>query len=168
MDLEALHGMSLKEIYGPRPVEFLGLWEYGGWRLKAYGIAFNRDHVRDELVRAAREIAGEPLPAVDDGRSSGAGFVVVHDSEDGCYVLVDWWVQIEMHQAIYASPIDDPQRLERMEVPVVACVYELGVTDFERRLWLDLVRQDPELVRERTDAPDLTRYLQSHLATGVI
>jgi EutQ-like cupin domain len=30
MDLEAIHGMTLQEIYGPRPVEYLGVWEVNG------------------------------------------------------------------------------------------------------------------------------------------
>jgi hypothetical protein len=168
MDLEAMHGMTLSEIYGPRPVEYLGVWDAGGWSLRAYGIAFNRPSVREELIRAAREVAGKPLPPIDDLRSSGAGFVVLHDSEDGCYVLVDWWIQIEMHEAIYYSPIDDPGRLERIEAPVVACVYELGVIDHERRLWLDLVRKDPELVREQTGTGNLDEYLGSAQLNGVI
>jgi hypothetical protein len=168
MDLEAIHGMTLQEIYGPRPVEYLGVWEVNGWSLRAYGIAFNRETVRRELVVAALEIAGDPLPPVDDPRSSGAGFVTLHDSEDGCYVLVDWWVQIEMHEAIYYSPIDDPADLTRMDTPVVACVYELAVIDHERRLWLEQVRARPEIVREGTGPADISGYLDAPELTGAI
>jgi hypothetical protein len=168
MDLEAIHGMTLQEIYGPRPVEYLGVWAVNGWSLRAYGIAFNRETVRRELVMAALEIAGEPLPPIDDPRSSGAGFVTLHDSEDGCYVLVDWWVQIEMHEAIYCSPIDDPAALSRMETPVVACVYELAVIDHERRRWLEHVRASPEIVREGTERSDISAYLDAPELTGAI
>jgi hypothetical protein len=53
---------KLAEPYKPRPIRFLELWEESGWRMKVYGIAYNRSLPRHELIEAAKSAARECLP----------------------------------------------------------------------------------------------------------
>ena len=98
--------------YQPRPVRFIRLERRGDWRLKVYGIATPGRTPRAELVAAAMDLAGVvlPEPAVSDERY-GVGIVVAHDSAMCCFALLYWWQSAnELHQRVYAAPLDRPER----------------------------------------------------------
>jgi hypothetical protein len=132
-------GCHAARVYRSRPIRFLRLLG----QMKAYGIAANAQLPRDELVDAAlAEVTEE-----------GPGFVIVHDAADHCFVLIHWWAnENEVHQRILTAPLDDPDALRPLETPAIGCVWELEVTDFERRAWL-------EHVLARAEGPDLSGYL---------
>ena len=91
--------MHLLEEYRPRPIRGSGIWAEDGWRLKCYGIAYNREQPRTALVEAAQQMARErlPRPATGDNRY-GVGFVAAHDGRGGCAAFVDWWAnEDELH-----------------------------------------------------------------------
>lgn len=146
--------IALRGPHTPRPVRFLGLEELGDWRVKLYGIAAGRETPRPELVDAARAVAADalPQPAIADDRY-GLAFVTVHDAADYGFVLVDWWHdENEIHQRLFSSPLDAPARLSPHPSAAIGCVWELRVTDFERRAWLDCVLANP-------NGPDVDAYL---------
>jgi hypothetical protein len=146
----------------PRPIRFLRRERAGAWRLKLYGIALPGREVRAELVDAAMELAPSvfPAPARVDGRY-GVGYVTVHDAATSCLVLYYWWQSAnECHYRAYASPLDDPAALTKIEDPGVGCVWELAIVDFESRAWLRRVLDNP-------DGPDLDRYLAEHFEADV-
>jgi hypothetical protein len=114
-------------VYRPRPIHFLRR----EGQVKVYGIAANAELPRAELVDAA--VAA--LPAAD-----APGFVIAHDAADHCFVLIHWWANDnEVHQRILTAPLDDPAALRPLDTPAIGCVWELEVTDFERRAWLEHV-----------------------------
>lgn len=82
--------IQLDHPYTPRPVRFLELWEWQGWRMKIYGIAAQAQYPSEELVQAAKKIAKRrlPQPALSD-RHYGVGFMIIHDGANGDYVFVD-------------------------------------------------------------------------------
>jgi hypothetical protein len=148
--------------YQPRAINFLKLHEAAGWRLKFYGITMSGIPLRPELVTVAEALAPTalPSPAVQSGTGDphdvdryGVGFVTLHDAEDYSFALFGWWAgENELHQRVYSSL---PTRLGAMRphpTPSIGCVWELAVTDFERRSWL-------ERVLARPDGPDLEAYL---------
>jgi len=113
-------------VHQTRPIRFLGI----EGQTKIYGIAAHAEIPRDELVRAAVE-------ALD---GEGPGFLVVHDAADHCFVLIHWWANgNEVHQRILTAPLDDPTALRPLESRAIGCVWELEVTDFERRAWIEHV-----------------------------
>jgi hypothetical protein len=141
-------------LYQPRPVRFIRLEQRGDWRLKVYGIATPGRAPRPELVVAAMDLAGVvlPDPAVSDERY-GVGIVIVHDSATYCFALFYWWQSAnELHQRVYAAPLDDPRALTKLADPAAGCVWEMSVLDFERRAWMADVLATP-------DGPDIERYL---------
>jgi hypothetical protein len=128
-------------VYESRPVRFLRR----EGQMKVYGIAAHGERPRDELVQAALTEMSE----------QGPGFAIIHDAADHCFVLIHWWAnENEVHQRILESPLGDPAALRPLESPAIGCVWELEVTDFERRAWLEHV-----LKRD-----DLAAYLAARLA----
>jgi hypothetical protein len=148
--------------YHPRAISFLKLHEAAGWRLKFYGITVSGGPPRPELITVAEALVPSvlPSPAVYGGSDDphdidryGVGFVTLHDARDYAFALFDWWAgENELHQRIYSSL---PTRLGAMRPHpsnAVGCVWELAVTDHERRAWL-------EHVLARPDGPDIEGYL---------
>jgi hypothetical protein len=156
--------------YRPRVISFLKLHDAAGWRLKFYGIAASGGRPRPELVTVAEALLPSVLPSPatyagsddphDPGRY-GVGFVILHDAEDYAYALFDWWAgESELHQRIYSAL---PSRLGAMRphpTPAIGAVWELAVTDHERRAWV-------EHVLARPDGPDLDGYLAARLEDEV-
>ncbi|MFI7061535.1 hypothetical protein ACIBL3_11165 [Kribbella sp. NPDC050124] len=136
----------------PRTISYLGPREFDGWRVKYYGIA--KSGRPDDALVAAAEHAVKQLPSfLDDDESYGVGFVIVHEAGHRSYVLIDWWAaQNEIHQRMLSAPGDAPDQLAPHASAAIGCVWELAVTDFERRAWLQHVLANP-------DGPDLDAYL---------
>jgi hypothetical protein len=129
---EASTAWDPPRVHQTRPIHFLRL----EGQTKVYGIAAHAELPRDELVEAAvGALDGEP-----------PGFLIVHDAADHCFVLIHWWASgNEVHQRILTAPLDDPAALRPLETPASGCVWELEVTDFERRAWIEHVLKGDDL-----------------------
>jgi hypothetical protein len=139
----------------PRPIRFAGLHRLGDWRIKLYGIALPGERPAAELMDAALRKAEAvlPRPPHAPGRY-GVGFVVVHQAADYSFVLVDWWYgENEIHQKLFSADLGHPERLEPHSGDAIGCVWELSVTDFERRAWIQDVLANPA-------GPDIEMYLR--------
>jgi hypothetical protein len=114
--------------YEPR---FISLLDRDG-RLKHYGIALHGRVPRPELTAATRVLAQQVVP------DEASGFTTAHDAATAGLGLVYWWAnENELHQRVFASPLDHPAALEPADGTGMACVWELEVIDFERRAWLE-------------------------------
>ena len=149
--------MRLTCPHRPRPIRFLGVHtEVAGWRVKLYGIAADGEFPRQELVQATVAALGPSLPGADDG-AHGVAFAIAHDAADHCFALIDWFAgENEIHQRMLSAPLRQPADLTVHPGPAIGCVWELAVTDFERRAWLDHVLANPH-------GPSLDAYLNVHL-----
>jgi hypothetical protein len=155
--------LRLDHTYTTRPVRFLELWEWQGWRMKVYGISAHGQYPPEALVQAAKEIARQrlPQPAVSD-KHYGVGYLVIHDGEHGDYVLVDWWSDQDIVQHhLYGALKGHAGKLEYHWPPGAGfCVWEIAVCWFEREAWVEMVLNNPQ-------GPDLERYLARKLDTDV-
>ncbi|MGV9349429.1 hypothetical protein ACWDSD_32475 [Streptomyces spiralis] len=122
-----------------RPVLPLPGIDANGWRMKMYGIAYERDEPREDLVAATRQLARDtlPQPVHDEGRH-GTGFVIAHDGALGRWALMFWWSNnVWLHERLYHSPVDSPHLdLRPVESGLLGCLWELQVIDWERQAWL--------------------------------
>jgi hypothetical protein len=154
-----LVAMHLGEPYRPRPILPLGIEAASGWRLKVYGIAYERASPRSDLVAAAKTAAFEllPQPAETETRY-GVGFLGIHDGRGHNFVFVDWWEQEnELHHHVFFSPSDRPAELRpAADGDPAACVWDLSVVSHEREAWIRHVL-DNEI------EPDLDAYLADAL-----
>ncbi|MFE9064584.1 hypothetical protein [Streptomyces violaceusniger] len=152
----------LRQPHRPRAISFLGLETIGGWAVKVYGISAAADVPRPALVAATVETAASllPSPARTDSRY-GIGFAIAHDAADYCFALVDWWHgEHEIHQRLFSAPRERPDALSPHPGEAIGCVWELAVTDFERRAWLRHVLANPA-------GPDPDAYLNAHFTGRV-
>ena len=130
--------------------------------MKLYGIALPGEQPAPELVDAAllKAEATLPRPAHAPGRY-GVGFVVVHQAADHAFVLVDWWYgENEIHQKLFSAEPGRPERLAPHSGDAIGCIWELSVTDFERRAWIEDVLANPA-------GPDIELYLGRELNAEV-
>ena len=151
--------MEVQEPYHRRPIRFLELWEESGWRVKVYGISYQRGRPRAELLNAAKAVAARRLREFSGPqRTYGVGFLGVHDGRDASFVFLDWWAdENELHHHVYISPPNHPEKLEYVTPSGLAgCVWDLKVIGFERQAWIDAVLANPT-------GPDLEAYLRHRL-----
>src|SRR5688500_234490 len=131
--------LQLQEPYRARAVRFLELWRHLGWRIKLYGIAYDKGLPKANLISAAKRVAAErlPQPACEQGRY-GVGFVGVHEGRGANLIFVDWWAdENELHHHVYISSSDDPERMEYTTASgLIACVWDLRLMGFETDGWL--------------------------------
>jgi hypothetical protein len=155
--------IELREPYRARPIRFLEEWSHAGWRLKVYGIAYEGERPRAQLIDAAKRIARErlPQPAVGGGRY-GVGFVGVHDGRGANFVFVDWWAdENELHHHVYTSATGEPEEFAYATPSgLSACVWDLRVQSFERDAWLGEVLRKP-------DNASVERYMARRLNEDV-
>jgi hypothetical protein len=151
---------SGEATYPSRRVSFLGLEAIAGWRMKVYGLTTEDREPRKDLVRAALAMVRATLPprSAACAPTDGYGFCIIHESVRLCYVLVQWWAESnEMHQRLFSTPVTGDEPLARHGSPAIGCVWELGVTDHERRAWT------AHVLARATD-PDFDAYLTSTIS----
>lgn len=155
--MKATHEIASIELRGPhrpRPIRFAGLHRLGDWRVKLYAIALPGEQPEAALMDAALRTAQEVLPRPAHAPARyGVGFVVVHHAADFGFVLVDWWHgENEIHQRLFSG---EPGHLDQLAPhfnDAIGCIWELSVTDFERRAWIRDVLANPS-------GPDIELYL---------
>lgn len=155
--------LQLTQAYTTRPVRFLELREWQGWRIKVYGIAAQAEYPSEALVQAAKEVARQrlPQPAISEKRY-GVGYLIAHEGADGDYALVDWWTDQDIVQHhLYGAPKGHSGMLTYHWPPGAGfCFWELAVRWFEREAWVETVLKHP-------NAPDLELYLTRRLHADV-
>lgn len=149
--------------YRKRPIHFTGVENFGSWKLKQYSISANNEYVPAGLFTAAKSSAESILPQQATGSARyGIGFMIVHEGLDGNYLLVSWWEGENMlcHHVL-AAPVDDPHHFISFDhTGIIACVWELEVLYFEKKVW-------SEMVLNKSDSPDFDNYLAKGF-TGLI
>lgn len=155
--------MSIRRNYRRRPIRFLEIARYQGWRLKVYGIRYQGESAQEfpdpPLLEAAKRLAFEQLelPAKTQDRY-GVGFLIVHQGQDRNWVLLDWWYDSEiLKQRLFSSPQENALDIQPVaQADLLACTWELAIHAFERQAWVDLVLNNPS-------GPDLDAYCDCQL-----
>lgn len=146
-----------------RPVRFVGVMEFGGWRVKVYAISYGRDEPRAGVMDAARELAREAFPdGAENGGRYGVGYLGVHDGRGEAFVFADWWAdENELHHHVFIAPTADANDVaayrDATSTGLVACVWDLRVICHEREAWMRHALRNPG------GAPDLDAYLADRL-----
>ena len=62
-----------------------------------------------------------------------------------------------LRQNLFTAGYDTPTEFRDLgDTPLIACVWEMSVQNFERRAWVECVLDNPH-------GPDLTAYMSKHL-----
>jgi hypothetical protein len=133
----------------------VGLTDLRGWRLKIYSVGVvATTRPPPTLVGAIRQHVVDVLPERPDlDGAYGIGFIIVHESDEGCLVFIDWWVRPdELHQRALSAPPDQPRSLMPLATANVGGMDELAVVSHECNSWL-------RHVLDRPTWPDIEGYL---------
>jgi len=150
--------------YEPRLFADLGILTERRWALKLYGI--HHDITRDKaalvdpavLQSGSTHIRGLLAEADRVGAHHNTGFVILHQGKQANWLLTHWWIHQDVCCHIVSrSPLDDPVRFTRVAAPIMACVWELLVVQFERGAWISTALQPK---------PNFDAYLAARLPDG--
>ncbi|WP_420960502.1 hypothetical protein [Brucella sp. IR073] len=94
----------------------------------------------DAAIDAAKETIAGTAEKLTATRHLDAGFAIVHQGEEGLWLLLHWWLEggIATHM-LWRSNLDGEPAFVPAEPLLMACVWELGIIDFERRAWMETV-----------------------------
>lgn len=145
------------EAYAPRSFRFIEALTLGDWRMKLYGIAWQSELPRPELLEAAKRVAIDVL-AKETANNYKVGFIGAHDGRGACFVFVDFWGnENELFHRVFLSRLNETQKLtQRQESDSSVCVWDLRLQSFEREAWIKHVLKKPA-------TPDFEGYLAERL-----
>ncbi len=145
--------------YRPRRFRQLGMWTAGPLRLKAYGItsSHGRPGPGQELQRAAVHHLHRLPPIAKAEGHHGLGFVVLHEGEQGTWLLMDWWAHTDICCQRLSHAEKGSTEFVPVDRPLLACVWESVILSFERNAWVSTML---------TASPDPQAYLDTRLPDG--
>src|SRR5262245_36051650 len=122
------------QLYQPRAFRFIELLSIHGWRMKLYGIAWQRELPRPELLEAAKHLAAEVL-VKETASNYKVGFIGAHDGQNACFVFVDFWGnENELFHRVYLSR-ESSSLMPAKSSDSSVCVWDLHLQNFEREAW---------------------------------
>lgn len=136
----AIDGSNLQP-YEPRKTTFIEKWNVDEWQFKVYYITCRTPPLDPIVLCAARSKTQLLLEAIGQGDEGyRSGFVIIHAGVDSVWLFVGWWAYDNiLCSALASAPLDDPGKFETYEGAAMACAFELGIVDFERRAWIEFV-----------------------------
>lgn len=145
---------SVTEIYNPREVTDLGIWQIEGLNFKVYAIIADGQMMSEELLSEAKSFVVDQVPELvaKEGHDNGLGFVIIHPGEFGVSILAHWWI----HGSVLCQHIrrriwDQDKPMDTQTRPVIACIWELGLINAEQEIWRKTmmgVKPDPSVYLE--------------------
>lgn len=153
--------MQLKQVYQPRRIQFLELFEAQDWQLKVYSILYGDKTVDQTLIEAAKEtaLAFLPQPAATPNYY-GVGFISVHQGKSYDFVTVAYWTyDTELRHQTYMRPSSSSSVLEPLTGELSLDVWDLRLLAFERNAWVEAILQ--------VDNPQLDAYLEKRLVENL-
>ncbi|MEM1327163.1 MAG: hypothetical protein AAGI23_14470 [Bacteroidota bacterium] len=127
--------------YRNRSIAFQQAEQIGDWHVKIYTISHQSSFAANKTLQEAIKQLPDWLKAVDDSciwALHRLGFLIVHEGEDGIWILLYWWMNGEMlGNYLYIANISAPTQIKASPYPYgLVCVWELEVVQHERTAWV--------------------------------
>ncbi|MBC2883996.1 hypothetical protein H7Q97_01100 [Ochrobactrum sp. CM-21-5] len=125
--------------YKPRAAWFDGLADCGPVTIKLSIIeADPANPVTQATIGTARRQIASAREALAGTPHLDAGFAILHQGEDGLWLLLHWWLEGGIAtEILWQSELDEEVEFMPAQPMLMACVWELGIIDFERRAWME-------------------------------
>ncbi len=132
---------SANSRYTPRTAWYDGLTECGPAAIKLSIIEADSDNpVAEAAVGIARRHIASAAGKLTDMPHMGAGFAILHQGEESLWLLLHWWLEGGIAtQILWQSELGDEVEFMPAQPLLMACVWELGIIDFERHAWMETV-----------------------------
>ncbi|NTG90866.1 hypothetical protein G6L29_31230 [Agrobacterium rhizogenes] len=131
--------------YSRRYFGQLGIWRFGDWAIKAYGISVpapetDGPFLDGSLIEEARAYISQNLGRMDETPHYSLGFAILHHGSGAKSLLTQWWAnECVCLQHVAQSEDTGPVKFKPANRDLMACAYELVAIDFERRAWVSTV-----------------------------
>jgi hypothetical protein len=123
--------------YTPRSAWFERIVECGPAAIKLSAISVDSAPAAKTFAAAHNVIAAEG-PALAATPHIGAGFAILHRGEEANWLLLLWWTEGgTATRKLWRGDLDDGESFKAVDPLYMACVWELGIVDFERRAWME-------------------------------
>lgn len=135
-------------IYEPRPLRALPVWKTAQWAIKPYEISYvpgddGAPAISAQLWAKGRaEVVRSLQAATLTAPTYGAGFVVLHRSLSGTWLLTGWWAYDNILCTVLSNAAGDNAPFVEHKGTIRACVHELAVVEYERKAWIDTMMTD--------------------------
>jgi hypothetical protein len=128
----------LDEPYSPRAAWFEDMIECGPAAIKLSVISADGGVPAPETFAAARNVIAAEAATLEATPHLGAGFAILHRGEEANWLLLLWWTfGATAARKLWRAELDDDSASFAPVDPIyMACVWELGIIDFERRAWM--------------------------------
>jgi len=124
--------------YAPRSAWFEGIVGCGPAAIKLSVISVDSVPPAARTFAAARNVIAAERPALEETAYIGAGFAILHRGAEANWLLLLWWTEGgTATRKLWRGDLDDGESFTAVDPLYMACVWELGIIDFERRAWME-------------------------------
>ncbi len=153
--------------FAPRDVEFRGVIECAGYRLKAYSIVYGDAPLEEAVFEKGMKLAADdlPRPAIDAHRP-GVGFVIFHQGDGVHYLVLNWWDrENEMPIRTWVNYFEDDAPWRPASGGESVCVWDLEVIGHERNAYVETILTPTP--PEATETTNIESYLSRTFSCSV-
>ncbi len=160
--------------YIPRPISFLRVEQFGGWRIKLYSLRpATSPEIPDQMIESALPVLSTHLHAEKPPlnvagtdwnhlEDYNVGFAMLHIGSEAVFLLCDYWVGENMlNHTVWISSLEGEPNWQPINASGTSvCVWELAVQSHEREAWI-------KHVYNPIATPDFDGYLVDTLTTTI-
>jgi hypothetical protein len=126
------------DIYTPRAAWFERVTASGQARIKLYFISMDGITPGAATVKAAIRIISGAGIQIESTPHRHAGFAILHRDDEANWLTLQWWMEAgTVGHLLWRAEAGEGADFHAVADPLTACVWELGVVDFERRAWME-------------------------------
>jgi hypothetical protein len=145
--------------YAPRDAWFESVIDCGPAAIKLSLISFDGQPPAAPTLDAARTVVAAEGTTIATTPNNGAGFAILHRSDEANWLLLLWWVHGDTAaRKLWRADPGDGTAFIAVDPLYMACVWELGIVDFERKAWM----------KTAMSGRPLSDYLELTLSRGFV
>ncbi|GHD17136.1 hypothetical protein ACFOEZ_14410 [Tianweitania populi] len=131
-------GNMTLDTYRPRRARFQEVMRVGSMSIKVNAICADGKAIDDGVLNKAKARIIDAEPEMMRTPQLGAGFAILHEGEEGRWLLLHWWLGGGIcARKLWRADLAPDAEFEDAPPHLFACVWELAIIDFERCAWTE-------------------------------